>query len=131
MLCILQVEAMKTVEPHCKQVIQMHSMLDFYGQSNALNRKHGQNLFFRACRSPERTVYLAFGHDEEVGGDFGAGAIAALLKSRGVTLDMVLDEGGPIITDGLPALLRTPTQIALVGTAEKVGFLTSEHLCQA
>lgn len=46
--------------------------------------------------------------------------MAALLKSRGVTLDMVLDEGGPIITDGLPALLRTPTQIALVGTAEKV-----------
>lgn len=74
-----------------------------------------------ACRThPERTLYLAFGHDEEVGGDLGAGAIASLLASRGVTLDFVVDEGGPILVDGLPSLLRTPTQIALVGTAEKV-----------
>lgn len=65
-------------------------------------------------------MYLAFGHDEEVGGDLGAGVMAALLKSRGVTLDMILDEGGPILVDGLPSLLRTPAQIALVGTAEKV-----------
>ncbi len=73
------------------------------------------------CRKqPERTLYLAFGHDEEVGGDKGAGAIASLLASRGVTLDFVVDEGGPIITDGLPSLLRTPIQIALIGTAEKV-----------
>jgi carboxypeptidase PM20D1 len=33
---------------------------------------------------PSRTIYLAFGHDEEIGGDQGAAAIAALLKSRGV-----------------------------------------------
>ncbi|DBA81464.1 TPA: hypothetical protein ACH3X1_007247 [Trebouxia sp. C0004] len=70
---------------------------------------------------PERTLYLAFGHDEEVGGDRGAGAMASLLASRGVTLDFVVDEGGPILVDGLPLLLRTPIQIALVGTAEK-GF---------
>ena len=75
----------------------------------------------RQCRTqPERTLYLAFGHDEEVGGDMGAGAMASLLASRGVTLDFVVDEGGPILVDGLPSLLRTPTQIALVGTAEKV-----------
>lgn len=72
-------------------------------------------------RRPERSLYLAFGHDEEVGGDRGAGAIARLLESRGVTLDFILDEGGPILTDGLPSLLRAPTPIALVGTAEKVG----------
>lgn len=78
-------------------------------------------ILFTACRThPERTLYLAFGHDEEVGGDLGAGAIASLLASRGVTLDFVVDEGGPILVDGLPSLLRTPTQIALVGTAEKV-----------
>ena len=46
--------------------------------------------------------------------------MASLLASRGVTLDFVVDEGGPILVDGLPSLLRTPTQIALVGTAEKV-----------
>ena len=65
-------------------------------------------------------MYLAFGHDEEVGGELGAGSIASLLKSRGLTLDMVIDEGGPILTDGLPKLLGTSAQIALVGTAEKV-----------
>ncbi|HEU4563050.1 MAG TPA: M20/M25/M40 family metallo-hydrolase, partial [Gemmatimonadaceae bacterium] len=43
---------------------------------------------------PARTVHLAFGHDEEVGGTRGAREIAALLKRRGVALEMVLDEGG-------------------------------------
>ena len=72
------------------------------------------------CRTqPHRTLYLAFGHDEEVGGDKGAGSMASLLASRGVTLDFVVDEGGPILTDGLPSLLGVSTQIALVGTAEK------------
>jgi carboxypeptidase PM20D1 len=33
---------------------------------------------------PKRTIYFAFGHDEEVGGARGAKAIAALLASRGV-----------------------------------------------
>ena len=32
---------------------------------------------------PERTVYLGFGHDEEVSGKNGAVAIAALLEERG------------------------------------------------
>ena len=48
---------------------------------------------------PVRTVYLAYGHDEEVGGLAGAREIAALLKARGVELEMVLDEGG-VIGDG-------------------------------
>src|SRR5665647_1231032 len=42
---------------------------------------------------PKRTIYFAFGHDEEVAGTRGAKAIAALLASRGVRLDFVLDEG--------------------------------------
>jgi carboxypeptidase PM20D1 len=48
---------------------------------------------------PKRTVYFAFGHDEEVGGRRGAKAIAALLASRGVKLDFLLDEG-LLITEG-------------------------------
>lgn len=39
-----------------------------------------------------RTVYLAFGEDEETRST-GAKAISDLLKSRGVTLEYVLDEG--------------------------------------
>ncbi len=68
---------------------------------------------------PRRTLYLAFGHDEEVGGGKGAKAIAALLQDRGVELDFVLDEGGPLLVDGLRPFV-SHTAVALVGTAEKV-----------
>jgi carboxypeptidase PM20D1 len=71
---------------------------------------------------PERTVHLAFGHDEEVGGTSGAASVAALLRSRGVELEMVIDEGG-VIGDGLLPGVSGP--VALVGLAEK-GFATIE-----
>ena len=35
---------------------------------------------------PRRTVYLAFGHDEELDGPRGAGKISELLAERGVHL---------------------------------------------
>jgi carboxypeptidase PM20D1 len=44
--------------------------------------------------TPSRTIYLAFGHDEEVGGKNGAGKIAAYLKEKGINAAMTLDEGG-------------------------------------
>ena len=50
---------------------------------------------------PERNVYLAIGHDEEVGGSAGAGEIAATLEARGVRLAWTLDEGGMLVSDGL------------------------------
>ena len=71
---------------------------------------------------PVRTVYLAYGHDEEVGGSAGARQIAALLKARGIELEMVLDEGG-VIGDGILPGIAEP--VALVGIAEK-GFVTIE-----
>jgi carboxypeptidase PM20D1 len=76
---------------------------------------------------PVRTVYLAFGHDEEVGGTHGARAIAALLKSRGIELEMVLDEGG-VIGDGILPGVAAP--VALVGIAEK-GFVTVDLTTRA
>ena len=39
-----------------------------------------------------RTVYFAYGHDEEAGGTAGARKIAELLKSRGVELDGIDEE---------------------------------------
>lgn len=70
---------------------------------------------------PKRTIYLAFGHDEEIGGT-GAKAIAAHLKQHGVTAEMVLDEGGIITLDKVPKMTKP---VALIGTAEK-GFLSVE-----
>ncbi|MBP7565498.1 MAG: M20 family peptidase [Burkholderiaceae bacterium] len=65
---------------------------------------------------PPRTVYLVMGHDEEVSGLRGAKPIAGLLKSRGVQLDWVLDEG-LLVMEGILAGLSRPA--ALVGVAEK------------
>jgi carboxypeptidase PM20D1 len=69
---------------------------------------------------PQRTVYLAFGHDEEIGGNDGAAKIAELLRSRRIELDFVLDEGMNILSgviDGISA------PVALIGIAEK-GYLS-------
>lgn len=70
---------------------------------------------------PERTFYLVFGHDEEVGGR-GAMAIASLMKQRGIEAEMVLDEGGIITKEKVPGLKKP---LALLGTAEK-GYLSLE-----
>ncbi|MEW5917282.1 MAG: M20 family peptidase [Gemmatimonadota bacterium] len=72
--------------------------------------------------TPKRTVYLAFGHDEEVGGTQGAREIANLLKRRGVALQMVLDEGG-VISERILSGVDEP--VAMVGIAEK-GFVSVE-----
>ena len=68
---------------------------------------------------PRQTIYLAFGQDEEIGGQRGAMAIARLLKERGVHLQFVLDEG-LLVLQGVIAGLDRPT--AFVGVAEK-GYL--------
>ena len=65
---------------------------------------------------PRRTIWLAFGHDEETGGERGAKRIAELLASRGVRLEFVLDEG-LLITHGILKGLAQP--LALIGIAEK------------
>jgi carboxypeptidase PM20D1 len=67
---------------------------------------------------PEQTIFLAFGHDEEISGRQGASRIAEVLRSRGVKADFVMDEGGLIMDNILPG-----RPVALIGTAEK-GYLT-------
>lgn len=69
---------------------------------------------------PNRSVYLAFGHDEEVGGNQGAANIAVALRSRGAELEFVLDEGLNILS-GIIAGVSAP--VALIGIAEK-GYAT-------
>ncbi len=75
---------------------------------------------------PERTVYLAFGHDEEIGGQQGAACIADLLEKRGVKLAAVLDEGGAISVGAIPGI---SLPVALLGIAEK-GHATLELLVE-
>lgn len=69
---------------------------------------------------PPRTVYLTFGHDEEVGGRYGARAMVDLLVARGVRPALVLDEGGFMTSGMLPGIEGVA---AIVGIAEK-GYLS-------
>lgn len=67
---------------------------------------------------PGRSVYLVFGHDEEVGG-LGAQAAVAWMAARGVRPALVLDEGLTVTAGIFPGMSR---RLALIGVAEK-GYL--------
>lgn len=73
---------------------------------------------------PKRTLLIAIGHDEEIGGDDGAVKVASLLRSRNLAPAIILDEGGTMGLGLVPGL-SSPT--ALIGTAEK-GYLSLELL---
>jgi carboxypeptidase PM20D1 len=70
--------------------------------------------------TPQRTIYLSFGHDEEIMGYKGTLKIMEHLKAKGVQLAAVLDEGGIMSLGSLPI---ADSPIAFIGNAEK-GFLT-------
>src|SRR5579859_2007703 len=74
---------------------------------------------------PRRTVIVVSGEDEETHGT-GARAAAALLKSRGVKAQFVVDEGLAVITEN-PI---TGGRLALIGTAEK-GYATLKVTAKA
>jgi carboxypeptidase PM20D1 len=78
--------------------------------------------------APRRTVMLAFGHDEEVGGKAGAKVIAEQLAARGVRALFALDEGAAVVGSGLLPGMKTP--VALIGVAEK-GSATLEVVARA
>ncbi len=89
-------------------------------KGNLMAQLEAVEMLLASGYQPERTVYLAFGADEEIGGLRGAARIAALLKERKVRLELVLDEG-LLITDGIMPGLKQPA--ALIGVAEK-GYLS-------
>jgi carboxypeptidase PM20D1 len=65
---------------------------------------------------PQRSIYLSFGHDEEVGGKDGAAKVAEYFKNEGITFDYVMDEGGVVI-EGMMEGLDRP--LAVIGVSEK------------
>lgn len=71
---------------------------------------------------PTRTIFLAFGHDEEIGGEAGAEAITRRLESRGVRVAWSLDEGMAVISDPVAGM---DAPAAMIGVAEK-GYVHME-----
>jgi carboxypeptidase PM20D1 len=80
----------------------------------------GIEYLLKAGFQPDRSIFLAFGHDEETGGHNGAARIASTLKERGVTLCCVLDEGGGVVSSTFPGV-KAP--VASIDVAEK-GYLS-------
>ena len=71
---------------------------------------------------PEEDVYFAFSGGEEINGP-GAENIVKWFSEQNITLKMVLDEGGAVVTDVFPGVKG---QCALVGIAEK-GLMNLEY----
>lgn len=89
-------------------------------KANLVSQMEAIEMLVASGFKPKRTVYLAFGADEEVGGLRGARSIAKLLVERQVKLDFVIDEG-LLITEGVLPGLKAPA--AIVGIAEK-GYMS-------
>ncbi len=80
----------------------------------------------KAGFQPHRTIHLAFGHDEEIGGLQGAAQIAKTLKERGVKAFFLMDEGGAITSGILPGI-KDP--VALICLGEK-GYVSLELIVE-
>ncbi len=89
-------------------------------KANLIAQLEAVEMLIAAGFKPKQTVYLGFGHDEEVGGLRGAVEMVKLLQSRKVRLDFVIDEG-LLITEGIMPGLAKPA--ALIGIAEK-GYMS-------
>lgn len=69
--------------------------------------------------TPERSIYLSFGGDEETGGR-GAQAVTKYLNDEGVRLAWALDEGSFVLEDIIPGL---EVPVASINLSEK-GYVT-------
>jgi carboxypeptidase PM20D1 len=96
-------------------------------KGNLMSILEAVELRVAAGFQPRQTIYLAFGQDEELGGQRGASQVAKLLKERGVRLRWVIDEGMLVTEGAIPGLARPA---ALVGIAEK-GALTLQLTANA
>jgi len=71
---------------------------------------------------PKRTIYLSFGHDEEISGPHGAVVISKWFKDQNIKPELVIDEGGEITLEQFPSLKRP---VAAIAVGEK-GYLSFE-----
>jgi carboxypeptidase PM20D1 len=89
-------------------------------KGNLMSQLEAVEMLLASGYKPERTVYFAFGADEEASGIRGAAKIAAVLTERKVHVGFVIDEG-LLVLDGVMPGVTKPT--ALIGVAEK-GYMS-------
>ena len=76
---------------------------------------------------PTRTVYLSFGHDEEIGGVNGAALVAKYLSEKEIQLEWSLDEGSFLLEGFIPNVEKL---VAAINVAEK-GSVTMQVVGKA
>lgn len=89
-------------------------------KGNLMSQLEAVEMLLASGYKPERTVYFAFGADEEASGVRGAAKIAAVLAERKVHVGFVIDEGLLVLEGVMPGIAK-PT--ALIGVAEK-GYMS-------
>jgi len=119
-------------EPFLGEIVEQDDDQFIYGRG-AIDDKHSVVGILQALSivldnggKPERTLYIAFGHDEEVSGHSGAGEIAKVLKGlleeNNEKLDFLLDEGMFVMQDVVPGV---DDPVIYIGVVEK-GWTTLE-----
>ncbi|MCB1177343.1 MAG: M20/M25/M40 family metallo-hydrolase, partial [Leptospiraceae bacterium] len=97
------------------------------GTLDMKNMVHGVleacDYFIEKDQPLDRGIYIALGHDEEVGGREGAVRIAQYFSSKEINFEAIFDEGGIVTKKG--SIKGIDSDIALIGVAEK-GFLSAK-----
>lgn len=88
-------------------------------KSSMIAQLEAVRVYLRKNGQPTRTIYLAYGHDEEINGNEGAQYIARHLNNT--KLEYVLDEGTVVVEDLFSSMMDKT--VALIGIADK-GYLT-------
>ena len=76
---------------------------------------------------PSRTLYLSFGHDEEIGGVNGAALVTQHFSDNGIQLEWSLDEGSFLLGGFIPNVDKL---VAAINVAEK-GSVTMQVVGKA
>lgn len=119
-------------EPFLGEVVDQDDDQFIYGRG-AIDDKHSVvgilqalEILLESGGQPDRTFYVAFGHDEEVSGLNGAGEISKhlkeLLDENNEKLDFLLDEGMFVMQDVVPGV---DDPVIYIGVVEK-GWTTLE-----
>jgi len=85
-------------------------------KSSAIAIMEAVESLLREGYVPERTIYLAFGHDEEIAGKRGANVFSKWFKEQKISPALVIDEGGMIDSQKFKSVGKP---VAVIGTGEK------------
>jgi len=98
---------------------------NFVAQLGALEHMIQNGIVDNSTSSSfQRSVYVAIGHDEEIGGPEGAANIAKFLKNEGLRFEGIVDEGSMMIRGAIPGLAKD-VNVGLISCAEK-GMMSVE-----